>query len=59
MIVTVKDLKEYLDQFDPETRIGLDKDGWMENEIKAENPVDLIRKRGLFWEGKTALVLNN
>jgi len=59
MKVTVKDFKKYLDQFDPDMEIRLDKDGWLEHEIKAETPIELIRKRGVFWEGKTSLILNN
>ncbi len=48
--VKVKDLITYLQKHDPETRLSLDKDGWMQDEIAATDAVDLIEKRGLFEE---------
>lgn len=63
MEITVKDLIEYLKTFGEDTTIGLDKDGWMQYEIKAENPQQLIHERGLFHlyerRGYKRLILNN
>lgn len=61
--VTTADLVEYLNQFPPNTEVGLNKDGWMEDEIKAATPRELIKRRGLFFVGKlfdeTYLIINN
>lgn len=63
LIIKVKHLIEYLQQFDGEISVGLDHDGWYEDVINAVDEVDLISKRGLFdfWnhKGKTYLTINN
>ena len=57
--VRVKDLISYLSRFNPEANVWLDKDGWMEKDMTAENPVDLIRERGLFSSSNGSLIINN
>ena len=63
MIVRVKHLIEYLQTLNPEIEVGLDKDGWMEDEIKPANEVELVEQRGIFdlWEYDevTHLMINN
>jgi hypothetical protein len=60
--VRVKDLIEYLQQFDGEMELSLDKDGWMAQD--GDSGVEIISKRGLFskpfeYKGKKYLILNN
>jgi hypothetical protein len=63
--ITVDDLIQYLTQFDPTTEVGLDHDGWMEDECGVPTPTaqDIIHMRGLFyvsqWEGKQYITINN
>jgi hypothetical protein len=61
--VKVKHLIEALQKYDPELPVGLDKDGWMEDEMEATDEVDLIKKRGLWssWNLSTGkvLIINN
>ncbi len=57
--VKVKHLIEYLSKFNPETTVGLDKDGWMDKFIKHTNELDLIEKRGLFDYFEDHLTINN
>jgi hypothetical protein len=63
IIVTVKDLIEFLSDFPPELSVGLDKDGWAENEIEFSSIKELIKKRGVFQRYKSGkddfLMINN
>lgn len=60
MKIQIKHLLQYLQQFDPELEVVLDKDGWMEKDCSPKNELDLIEQRGVFWycEGKY-LIINN
>lgn len=53
--VKVKHLIEYLQQFDPEMSVELDKEGWDEE----ENPLDTIENSGLFHKFENTLFINN
>ena len=59
VIVTVADLKEYLSKFPGDMRVGLDKDGWMYEEINPETVQQLIEERGLFEQFEDYLFINN
>ena len=66
MCVVVQDLIEFLHTFDPMTPVELDKDGWLEDEIEYDNPVQLIKRRGVFTKideskfgGGIVLFINN
>jgi hypothetical protein len=59
MTIRVKHLIEYLSQFDPETPVYLDKDGWDYDVTNAKNEVDVIDQRGLFDKYKDSLTINN
>ena len=58
--VKVKHLIEYLQSFDPETNVSLDKDGW---DYYYKTPIEVVKHSGLFhpWEykGKIVLTINN
>lgn len=43
-LVKVKDIIEYLSELDPEMRVYLDKEGW----VDGENPKDVIENTNLF-----------
>ena len=51
----IKHLIEYLQNFDPEMSVELDKDGW-EHE---DNPLDTIKYSGLFEQFQNTLFINN
>ena len=57
--IRVKHLIEYLSQFDPETEVLLDHDGWMSEYTPHEDEVDLITNRGLFDPYRDKLMINN
>lgn len=57
--VRVKDLIAYLQTIPPELEVHLDKDGWMEDDINTDDPVTLIRRRGLFTWFSDILIINN
>lgn len=59
--VKVKDLIKYLEKFDPEATVGLDKDGWYVNPVETDDVLELIDKRGLFhyWKNRNHLTINN
>ena len=60
VVVRVKDLIAALQRHDPELRVGLDHDGWMENEmLDATDAVDLIEKRGVWMVFDNFLIINN
>jgi len=52
--VKVKHLIQYLEQFDPESPVELDKGGW-----EHEDPLEAIKISGLFQEFKNTLFINN
>ena len=54
--IKVKDLIEYLQQFDPETEVELDKNGW---DYYYKTPAEIIKHNGLFSPFKNMLFLNN
>ena len=58
--VKVKHLIEYLQSFDPETNVSLDKDGW---DYYYGNPIEVIKHSGVFhpfeYDGKKTLYINN
>ena len=62
-IVTVADLKAYLDKYPDDTHVSLDTDGWLCEEIPHATVAELIEKRGLFCEfehlGVMHLFINN
>lgn len=58
-IGTVGDLKEYLSRFPDTMEVGLEKDGWMCNEIVHISAVELIAKRGVFQKWDNYLIINN
>ena len=53
--VKVKHLIEYLQKFDPEMIVELDKDGW-EHE---DNPLDTVKNNGIFEPFRNTLFINN
>ena len=59
--IKVKHIIEYLNQFDPEANVGLDKDGWMAEFTPHKDELDLIDKRGIFhyWKERKHLTINN
>jgi len=61
LIIKVKHLIKYLqDNYDSETEVYLDHDGWLNREIHAVDELDLIKKRGIFckmYNGE--LMINN
>lgn len=57
--IRVKHLIEYLSQFDPETEVFLDHDGWMSHSTPHENEIDLIANRGIFDPWGDKLMINN
>jgi len=59
LIVKVKHMIKYLQQFDPETPLFLDHDGWLQSEINAIDEIDLIKKRGLFGIMNGGIIINN
>lgn len=60
VIVTVKDILEYLQQFPADMRVVLDKDGWMEDENDYEDDISkLIHYRGIFQRFENTLFINN
>lgn len=60
IVPKVKHLIEYLqNNFDPESPIMLERDGWQQNEHNVDDELDLIKKRGLFQEWRGNLVVNN
>ncbi len=59
MEIRIKHLIQYLSEFDPETKVILDKDGWLEDEIEPEDELDLIDQRGCFSLGKNYFCINN
>lgn len=59
MEIKIKHLIQYLSEFDPEVKVILDKDGWLEDEIEAEDEIDLIDKRGCFSLEKNYFCINN
>jgi hypothetical protein len=46
--VKVKHLIEYLQQFDPEKPVKLDRDDWVDNFTLYDNEIDIISNSGLF-----------
>jgi len=54
-IVEVKDLIEYLQELDPESRVYLDKDGWSDGETANE----VIKNTYLFEHSGKNLFINN
>jgi hypothetical protein len=61
MKVTIGDLITNLQQFSPDWEVRLDKDGWLEEEIKPKDVQDLINQRGL-WGccfSDNFLIINN
>lgn len=66
MVVTIKDIKEYLSTMPDDTPVELDKDGWLEDELGTSDVQILIRRRGVFWAqdqskfgGGLVLIINN
>ena len=67
MTIRVKHLIEYLSQFDPETPVYLDKDGWgsdlhwsgRNEDKRPKNELEVIEQRGLFDKHKNSLTINN
>jgi hypothetical protein len=61
MKVTVADIIEYLQtNCKPETRVHLDKDGRMDDEINVATVQELIRYRGIFYlMNEDTLFINN
>lgn len=60
VIITVKDLLDYLQRFPADLRVVLDKDGWMEEEFEHKNDVlKLIHNRGIFQRFDDVLFINN
>ena len=43
-VIRIKDIIEYLSEFDPEMEVYLDKDGWEDG----ETPKDVIKNTNLF-----------
>ena len=59
MDVTVKDIIDYLSEFNPTSKVLLDHDGWDEEALKPENVKDLIYKRGIFQKWKDVIIIQN
>ena len=60
LTVKVKHLIQFLQEnFDPEARVILDRDGWMQYELDVTNEIDLIEQRGIFSEWNGDLIINN
>lgn len=59
--ITVQDLIDFLNDAAPDATVGVDKDGWMMDEINAESPQELIQRRGLFYisANGTSVIINN
>lgn len=59
--VKIKDLIAYLSTLPPEASVHLDKDGWMDDELKWTTPQQLIEQRGLwhFYNEAGYLMINN
>jgi hypothetical protein len=54
--VRVKHLIEYLSELDPEMPVSLDHDGWMADD---DDPLEVVRNRGLFDPYEDILIINN
>jgi hypothetical protein len=58
--VKVKHIIQYLqDNFDLESSVYLDTDGWCEDELDAKDEIDLISKRGIFYNFNGSLFISN
>ena len=56
--IKVKHLIAYLQKFDPEMGVELDKDGWEARELN-EDPIETIANSGLFDRFQNTLFINN
>jgi hypothetical protein len=60
LTVRVKHLIQFLQEnFDPEARVILDRDGWTNYDYDVTNEIDLIKERGVFDAWQDDLIINN
>lgn len=58
--VRVKDLISFLQRFDPELPIYLDRDGWSDNALTVDDKIRrVIDDSGLTHRGENYLIINN
>lgn len=60
-MVKIKDIVAYLQKFDQDAEVNLDKNGWMEDELPHTDVQQLIAKRGVFsyYREGNFLIINN